>query len=106
MYSDSYIKRYRSFLPLLTVIQKPRDVKRFIILAKSCLTCNTYEFLNEIKCPVLVLGGKQDKIVTEMASYEIAEKIKCKIYMYDKLGHAAYEEAKDFNQKVYDFFME
>ena len=27
-----------------------------------------------------------------------------KIFMYDKLGHAAYEEAKDFNKRVYDFF--
>jgi hypothetical protein len=25
--------------------------------------------------------------------------------MYDDLGHTAYEEAKDFNQRVYDFFM-
>ena len=26
--------------------------------------------------------------------------------MYDKLGHAAYEEAKDFNKRVYDFFQQ
>lgn len=24
--------------------------------------------------------------------------------MYDDLGHAAYEEAKDFNQRVYNFY--
>ena len=106
MYSDAYVKRYRPFMPLLTVLQKPKDVNRFIILAKACLTCSAYEILDKIKCPVLVLGGEKDKVVTGEASEEIAGKLGCKIHMYDSLGHAAYEEAKDFNQRVYDFFME
>ncbi len=103
MYSDAYVKRYRPFMPLLTLLQKPKDVRRFAILAKACLTCSTYEALNKIKCPVLVLGGGQDKVVTGAASEEIAAKLGCKIHMYDSLGHAAYEEAKDFNRMVYGF---
>ena len=105
MYSEAYVRRYRPFMPLLTVLQKPKDVERFVILAKACLTCNTYEVLDKIKCPVLVLGGRQDQVVTGAASEEIAEKIGCKIHMYDRLGHAAYEEAKDFNQIVYEFLI-
>lgn len=103
MYSAAYVKRYQPFLPLLTVLQKPKDVQRFIILAKACLTCNAYDELDKVKCPVLVLGGKQDKVVSGEASEEIAEKLGCEIYMYENLGHAAYEEAKDFNKRVYDF---
>lgn len=103
MYSESYLKMYRPFLPLLTAVQKPTDVQRFVILANSCLTCNTYDVLNEIKCPVLVIGGQKDKIVGGEASIEIAEKLGCKIHMYDELGHAAYEEANDFNSIVYEF---
>lgn len=103
MYSDEYVKRYQLFMPLLTFLQKPRDVQRFIILAKTCLTCNAYEELDKVKCPVLVIGGQQDQVVTGKASEEIAEKIGCKIHLYDNLGHAAYEEAKDFNKRVYDF---
>jgi len=103
MYSDAYVKRYRLFFPLLAILQKPKDAKRFIILAKSCLTCNTYELLAKIQCPVFVIGGKQDKIVTGEASIQLANKLGCKLYMYENLGHAAYEEAKDFNQIVYDF---
>ncbi len=105
MYSEAYVKRYRQFMPLLTFLQKPKDVGRFVILAKACLTCNVYEILDKIKCPTLVLGGKQDKIVTSEASEEIAEKLGCAIHMYESLGHAAYEEAKDFNQIVYDFLI-
>ena len=105
MYSDAYVKRYRPFMPLLTVLQKPKDVGRFVILAKTCLTCNTYEALHKIKCPVLVLGGRQDQVVTGTASEEIAKKLGCRIHMYDRLGHAAYEEAKDFNQIIYEFLI-
>ena len=103
MYSDEYVKRYQFFMPLLTLLQKPKDVERFLILSKACLTCNAYEVLDKIQCPVFVIGGKQDKVVTGVASEEIAEKLGCEIYMYEKLGHAAYEEASDFNQKVLDF---
>ena len=90
-------------MPLLTILQKPKDVKRFVILAKACLTCDTYELLDKISCPVFVIGGRRDQVVSGSASEEIAEKLGCKIYMYDDLGHAAYEEAKDFNQRVHDF---
>lgn len=103
MYSEAYVKRYRLFLPLLSILQKPKDVRRFVILAKACLTCNAYEILDRIKCPVLVIGGQEDKVVTGAASEEIAEKLGCKLHMYENLGHAAYEEAKGFNKIVYGF---
>lgn len=105
MYSDAYVKRYKPFMGLLTIVQKPKDKERFITLAKACLTCNAYEELDKIKCPVLVLGGSKDKVTTGQASVEIAEKLGCEIYMYENLGHAAYEEAKDFNKRVYDFLV-
>lgn len=103
MYSDAYVKRYQPFLPLLTLLQKPKDVPRFIALAEACLTCDAYSELERIKCPVLVIGGRQDKVVSGEASEEIAEKLGCSIHMYEHLGHAAYEEARDFNQRVSDF---
>lgn len=106
MYSEAYVKKYRLLMPLLTILQKPKDVKRFVILAKACLSCDTYDILDKIKCPVLVIGGKQDKVVSGVASEEIAEKLGCRLHMYDHLGHAAYEEAQDFNRIIYDFLNE
>ena len=104
LYSETYVKIYRPFLPLLTLLQKPKDVKRFIILAKACLTCSTYAELEKIQCPVLVLGGGKDQVVTGEASVELAEKLGCKLHISEELGHAAYEEAADFNRRVYEFF--
>ena len=104
MYTPAYFRRYRPFLPLLTILQKPRDPKRFLKLAQACLTCDTYDRLDKITCPVLVIGGGQDRVVTAQASEELSEKLGCELVLYEDLGHAAYEEAKDFNQRVYDFF--
>ena len=106
MYSEEYVKRYRLLMPLLTIMQKPKDVDRFVTLAKSCLTCDTYDSLDRIQCPTLVIGGRLDKIVGGDAATEIAERLGCKAHIYEKLGHAAYEEATDFNKIVYDFFAE
>lgn len=103
MYSEQYVRKYGWLFPIAMKTAKLVDPERFIQLAKACLTCDTYEHLNEIQSPVLVLGGKEDKIVTARASEEIAEKLSCPIYMYDGLGHSAYEEGKDFNQRIYDF---
>lgn len=105
MYSESYVKKYRWLFPILTKISKPKDMNRFMTLAKTCLTCDTYDRLEEIQCPTLVLGGKQDQIVTGEASEEMAEKLGCEIYMYERLGHSAYEEAVDFNERIYKFLL-
>ena len=78
--------------------------ERFEKLAKACLTCETYDRLEEIRCPVLVLGGGKDRVVTGEASVEIAKKLNCEYYIYEDMGHEAYNEAKDFNKRIYAFF--
>ncbi len=104
MYSASYVRRYGWLFPILAKLGVPKDKTRFIRLAKACLTCDTYERLEALSCPTLVLGGARDQIVTGEASAELAEKLGCEIHMYDELGHSAYEEAKDFNRRVFEFF--
>jgi len=105
MYTEKYLKRYKLLMPLLVRMIKPRDFERFAVLASAILDFDCYDRLPEIKCPVLVLGGEQDKITTGEASVEIAQKLNCEIHMYPEYGHAAYEEAKDFNEKVHDFLL-
>ena len=82
---------------------KLNEPERFIRLARACLTADTYGELDRIHCPVLVLGGREDRVVTAEASEEIAARLGCPIYMYEGLGHSAYEEAPDFNQRALAF---
>ena len=103
-YSDAYLRLRRPLLPLLMLCGKPKEVSRFLIEAASCLSHNTYDRLPAIQCPTLVLGGSADRIVGAQASREIAGQIHgSELYLYDGLGHAAYEEAKDFPMRVLRF---
>ena len=104
-YSDKYLATWGFFLPFLADSVKKADPQRFTALAKACLTCDTYDRLPSLACPALVLGGRLDKIVGSTASEEIAQRAGCACHIYEDLGHSAYEEAKDFNRRVYDFLM-
>ncbi len=103
-YSERYLKKYRLIYPFLGKTGKPKSFKRFLIQAMSCVEHNAYNELNKIKCPTLVIGGNCDKIVGTTAASEIADKISgSELFIYNGLGHAVYEEAKDFNKRVLDF---
>ncbi len=103
-YSEKYLKRYCILYPILSKIGKPKDFGRFLIQAKSCIGHNAYDELAKIECPTLVIGGDCDKIVGVNAADEIAQKISgSELHIYQGLGHAAYEEAKDFNARVLNF---
>ena len=54
----------------------------------------------------LIVGGERDYIVGNKAAYELAENISdCKLKIYEKYGHGAFEEAKDFNDLVLKFLV-
>ena len=103
-YSPARLKTARLEYSLLGNIGKPKNFDRFRVEAESCITHDAYDKLDTISCPVLVIGGTDDRIVTGQASEEIAEKIPgSELYMYERLGHGLYEEAPDFLTRVADF---
>ena len=62
--------------------------------------------MDKIACPTYIIGGNEDKTVGVKASYEMKDKIKdSELYIYKGLGHAAYDEAKDFNGRIYEFLL-
>ncbi|MDE6087297.1 MAG: alpha/beta hydrolase [Oscillospiraceae bacterium] len=103
-YSEHYLQKYRKYYPVITRIGKPKSFDRFIAMIKAITEHNCFDKLGQIMCPVLIIGGKQDHIVTAKASDEMASRIKNnELYLYEKFGHAAYEEAPDFNQRIMKF---
>lgn len=103
-YSDTYLKKHRHLIPLLGKIGKPKDFSRFLIQANACLNHDSTAELHKIICPTFVVGGKCDQIVGPNSSPELAAQIKgSQLQMYEGLGHATYEEAKDFFPRVLNF---
>lgn len=105
-YTESYRKKYLRMYPIAIKIGKPKDLKRFIIQAESCINHNSYDELHRIQCSVLVIGGDSDKIVGPNSSKETADRLKgADLILYKGLGHGTFEEAKDFNDKVLDWLL-
>ena len=105
-YTERRLKKYRPLYPLLGRIGKPKDFNRFIIQANSCISHNAYSELDSIKCPTLVIGVDNDKVVGANTSEEINKKIEnSKLVIYKGFGHGVYEEVKDFNRQVLEFLM-
>ncbi len=103
-YTPKRVKSARLTYSILGSVGKPKSFERFLIQAESCVTHDAYEYLPQIGCPTMVLGGTDDRIVTGRASEEMAEKIPgCRLKMYDGLGHGLYEESPDFLKQVIAF---
>ena len=103
-YSPAYLKKYRKLYPLLRFVGRPRTYDRFLANARAILSFDATAELPRIACPTLILGGEEDRIVGPEASRALAACIPgSTLYLYPGLGHAAYEEAKDFYRRVFDF---
>lgn len=104
MYSDSYLQKYRRMNPLLALFTKPRSYDRFLKNAEAILSFDARSELGKIQCPVLIIAGSTDRIVGSEAAKELNTAVKgSELYVYEGLGHGAFEEAKDFYERVYDF---
>ena len=103
-YSEKHLKTYRKMYPLLGNLGNPADYSRFLTNASAILHFDAFDELEKITCPTLIIGGSEDRIVGIDASDELKNRITgSELYIYTGLGHAAYEEAKDFNERVLRF---
>lgn len=100
VYSPAYLEKIKDFLPEAEKVGSAEDCDRFCILVKALLTFDTYDMLNRIECPVLVLGDKNDRTIGPEGSYEIIEKLGCENYIYDEYSHAVYDEAPDIQERI------
>ena len=103
-YSEAYLRKYRKAYPLLGAVGRPKSYERFLANARAILAFDARGVLDTIACPTLILGGEEDRIVGAEASRELHQAIAgSELFLYPALGHAVYEEAADFNERVYRF---
>ena len=77
--------------------------RRFGILARACYNFDCRDELSKVQCPVLVLGSAQDRVLGSASSPDLAERLGCECVLYQDYGHAVYDEAPDFRQRMLDF---
>ncbi len=104
IYSEELIKSLGDAVYSLIPECTEEEFDYFCILANSCKDFDVYDSLDKITCPVLVIGSEKDKIMAKERQVEIAEKIGGELFLYSSFGHAVYDEAPDFKQRIFDFF--
>ena len=104
MYSQRYLQKNRKYLALLARFTKPRSYERFLKNARAILDFDCRGQLAEIRCPTLIIAGGDDRTVGNEAAGELNRGIAgSELFVYDGLGHGAYEEAKDFYDRILAF---
>ena len=85
-----------------------RDLERFVILAEGTRGFDVSGELHRILCPVMTIGVYEDKVLDSDATMEIAEKLDFRegfrLYMYAGFGHAAFDTAPDYRERLLHFF--
>lgn len=106
-YSEKYLAKNRKTFPLVAKLTKPASFERFFRNAYAIMDFDVRSELHRIKAPMLILAGDNDHIVGNDAPYELNRGIEgSKLYIYNGLGHSAYEEGKDFYDRVFEFIDE
>ncbi len=104
-FTEKSLKKIKPFYRFLQRAGKSVPQERYLIQANAGLTHDAYRELSEIKCPTLIAGGSDDRIVGGAAvQQEMAAVIPAgRLHLYPGYGHAVFAEAKDFNRRVINF---
>ena len=110
IYPPDVFEQYKGYFEEVSATVTDEELSKFVILARSIKDFNVTGDLSRISCPVLALGDFKDLVLDSDATMEIAqeldEKPDFKLYMYAGYGHAAYDTAPDYKDRVYKFLME
>ena len=108
IYPEAVFEQSRQLLEDASETVTDEDLERFIILAEGMRGFDVSGELVNITCPVLVIGSKDDRVLGADASIAIAENLKDQtgpvLYMYDGYGHAVYDMAPDYKEKLLEFY--
>ncbi len=107
IYPPEVFEQYRDALPAAAETVTGEDLRRFIILAEGTKNFDVTDRLDRIKCPVLAIGVFEDAVLDADATMEIAEKLDVRpdfrLYMYTGFGHAAFDTAPDYRERILRF---
>lgn len=104
LYSDEFLSKYRDFLVNMYSDTDSDELVRFCLLAAACCELDLTEKLEKIRCPVFITGSEKDKVFSVADFTLLKEKTGGEMYLYSGYGHAVYDEAPDYKDRIAEFF--
>jgi pimeloyl-ACP methyl ester carboxylesterase len=107
IYPAEMFKEYQDTFELIGKSLTEEQMKRFVTLAKGTKNFDITAEMDNIRCPVFSIGATDDAVLPGGAEkiYELlSDKPDFKSYNYTGYGHAVFDTASDFKQKMMDFF--
>ena len=107
IYPEAVYEQYRDALLAAGATVTEEEFRRFITLTEGMRGFNVTDRLDRIQCPVLVIGVLEDAVLESDATMEIAVKLDEKpgfsLYLYTGYGHAAFDTAPDYRERMLRF---
>lgn len=106
IYPAEVFNAYRDALAAAGEGVTREELARFVILAEGAGEFDISGKLPGIECPVLVAASGDDGVIDPEAAKEIAAAIPdAELVKYEGFGHAAYDTAPDFRDRLRRFFV-
>ncbi len=104
-FQEPKASRYARLISIFGGFMKPSNLQRFIFQGKACLEHDSWECLEKIKVPSLVICAENDQITCPELGKEMAEKLpQSNLVILEGVGHGGFEEKKEeFNRMVWEF---
>jgi pimeloyl-ACP methyl ester carboxylesterase len=107
LYSPAFIENHRELISedIKKRIEIPIQPYAYMLQLQACLAHNTYNELNSIKVPTLVIHGNADRLVPYENGVTLANKIpNAELLTIQGAGHIYVTEDNDFaNERVLEF---
>ncbi|MDO4847924.1 MAG: alpha/beta hydrolase [Clostridiaceae bacterium] len=106
IYPAEFFEQYKNALEELGKGITDNDMERFVILASGTEGFDVTHRLGEIRCPVFAIGSSDDRVLsgaTEELIRMFSDKPDFRYHLYSSYGHAAYDTAPDYKQRLLAF---
>ncbi len=108
IYPPAFFAQCREQLMAAAKTVTEAELARFVRLAEGMRGFDVTDRLAQIQCPVLAIGDRDDAVLGPEATAAIAEKLSARpdftCCMYSGCGHAAFDTAPDYKERLYRFF--
>ncbi len=109
LYPRDVFEQTQSLLLSLAKTVTHEEMERFVIQAEGIRGFCVADRLEKIRCPVLLLGDRQDRALGTEGMERIisclGRRADFRWHMYDGYGHGVYDLAPDFRERILDFLL-